>query len=247
MTPAVASALMATAIAFGLGAAVIFIASLLPFGRRMAGELWSLYRLEFLIVGAVLLPAAAGPWPFALLLLALEIRGLVEWFELFGAGSRPGAALGSMVFPTAFIFLTGLLRFRPDGFAWIFLAYATVEMGDAFALVTGKLVGRRRPLPRLSPNKTVAGFVASLVVGGATGFLIARHILKLAAPSALLAVLVIFASGVAGDLAISAIKRRRGRKDFKPVMARHGGVLDIYDSFLFAAPALLALRSAIQL
>jgi len=53
---------------------------------------------------------------------------------------------------------------------------------------------------------------------------------------------IILAVGLAGDLAVSALKRSRGKKDFMPLLPLHGGALDIYDSFLLAAPAAFLLR-----
>jgi phosphatidate cytidylyltransferase len=279
--------------AFGLGAVLIFCASLLPSGKKTAAELWRLYRSEFAIVGCLLLPAAGGRWTFGLLLLAMAWRGQFEMFELFGQPRMTGAriigliaalilvaagiiapvtlplavpvclvavliagaiaersftampvwlALLCLLFPALLLALTGFLRGGANGFGWIFLAYATVEMNDAFALLAGKLFGRHRLLPRLSPGKTAIGLFAGVVAGGATGFAIALYLMGMAPAPAVLVTATILAAGLAGDFLTSVLKRWRHRKDFAPVARDHGGVLDIYDSVLFAAPALLLLR-----
>ncbi len=278
---------------FVLGGALILLAGLAPAGRKVAAELWPFYRSEFLIVGAVLLPSAAGPWPFAVALAAMAARGQFELLDLFGQPPRHafqklalavGAGLGglgvlaphllpiaiaaallavvlrglgagaqgrrqlplalaSLVFPVGLVALTGMLRAGPDGFLWLFLAQGVVETNDSFALLAGKLMGRTRPFPNLSPGKTVAGLVGGMLAGAAVGFVIARGVIGLTPLPALVAVAVALLAGLAGDLLLSALKRSRTRKDFRPLALIHGGLLDIYDSLLFAAPALLALRA----
>jgi phosphatidate cytidylyltransferase len=277
---------------FAAGGALIALAGLVPGTRRISAELWPFYRSEFLIVGAVLLASAAGPWVFAVALAAAAARGQYELLELFGQPVRHGfqrlalaagaalAALGvlmphllpiavpaalaavalrglgagegrrqlplalaSLVFPVGLIALTGMLRAGADGFLWLFLAQGVVETNDSFALLVGKLAGRRRPFPNLSPGKTVAGLVAGTLAGATVGYVVARHLIGLAPGPSLIAVAVTLVAGLAGDLLVSALKRARGRKDFRPLALIHGGLLDIYDSLLFAAPALLAVRA----
>jgi phosphatidate cytidylyltransferase len=132
------------------------------------------------------------------------------------------------------------LAAAPDGFAWIVVLYATVETQDSAAYLFGKLFGRRLVFPRLSPKKTLAGAVCGALCSVAVGAFAAS--LLLAAPplhAAALAGLVTTA-GFCGDLYTSALKRGAGVKDFPSVHRLHGGILDIYDSTLFAAVALSA-------
>jgi phosphatidate cytidylyltransferase len=172
-------------------------------------------------------------------LAAVALRGLGA-----GEGRRQlPLALASLVFPVGLIALTGMLRAGADGFLWLFLAQGVVETNDSFALLVGKLAGRRRPFPNLSPGKTVAGLVAGTLAGATVGYVVARHLIGLAPGPSLIAVAVTLVAGLAGDLLVSALKRARGRKDFRPLALIHGGLLDIYDSLLFAAPALLAVRA----
>jgi CDP-diglyceride synthetase len=123
---------------------------------------------------------------------------------------------------------------RADGFVWIFILYATVESQDSAAYLFGRLFGRRLLLPRLSPKKTVAGAFAGALCGLAVGSAAAWATLKLSPPAALVLAFVLVAAGFCGDLYTSALKRGAGVKDFPPVHRLHGGLLDIYDSTLFA-------------
>jgi phosphatidate cytidylyltransferase len=180
----------------------------------------------------------------------LPVAALVAMILLLLLGrldlSRSWLAITSLVFPALAIALMGALRETPQGFLWLLLAQATVETNDSFALLVGKLMGRTRPFPQLSPGKTLAGLVGGLAAGLTAGLAVARLLLELPIFEAFIATVVALAAGLAGDLLLSGFKRRRGAKDFPPLALLHGGLLDIYDSLLFAAPALLLLRTGLR-
>ena len=110
-----------------------------------------------------------------------------------------------------------------------------VQASDVLQYVWGKLVGRRRIAPTISPNKTWEGFVGGVacatLVGTALWWATPFNPWQAAAMSLLIAL-----AGFAGGLVMSAIKRDRGVKDFGGMLPGHGGVLDRIDSLLFAAP-----------
>jgi phosphatidate cytidylyltransferase len=99
----------------------------------------------------------------------------------------------------------------------------------------GKLFGRRKAVPTVSPNKTVEGYLG----GGVLAVLLGTA-LWWATPfnpwQAALMSLVIVAAGIAGGLVMSAVKRDRRVKDFGAMLPGHGGVLDRIDSLCFSAP-----------
>ena len=110
-----------------------------------------------------------------------------------------------------------------------------VQISDVLQYVWGKLLGRHRIAPSVSPNKTVEGFlggVASATLLGAALWPMTPFSPGQAAGMSLVSALV----GFAGGLTMSAIKRDRGVKDFGAVIAGHGGILDRIDSLCFAAP-----------
>jgi phosphatidate cytidylyltransferase len=112
---------------------------------------------------------------------------------------------------------------------------AVDQLSDVFQFLWGKLVGGRRIAPRLSPNKTWAGFLggtaSAVLVGTGLWWATPFRPLQAAAMSAVIALL-----GFAGGLVMSAIKRDRGVKDFGTLLEGHGGILDRIDSVCFAAP-----------
>ena len=115
-----------------------------------------------------------------------------------------------------------------------FLVFVT-QISDVMQYVWGKLCGKRPIVPKISPNKTVEGFIG----GGLTATLLGACLwwstpfsfLQAAGLSAAIVVM-----GFCGGLVMSAIKRDRGVKDYGESIPGHGGVMDRIDSLCFAAP-----------
>lgn len=125
------------------------------------------------------------------------------------------------------------------GLAWTLLLLLVTWGGDTFALVAGKLIGKRPFAPVLSPKKTKEGALAGLVAGLAIA-VIAQHFLFKDLPLRHVIVVSILLGifGQLGDLAESMIKRAAGIKDSSQLIPGHGGVLDRMDSLLFSIPVL---------
>lgn len=116
------------------------------------------------------------------------------------------------------------------------LSLLIVEVFDSFAVLGGRLFGRHLMVPRLSPRKTWEGFAAGLAVASLAGIGISQ-VITLPASTAILVAIVSTIGAVVGDLMASAAKRRGGVKDYPAVLAIQGGLLDIYDAWIVAAPA----------
>jgi phosphatidate cytidylyltransferase len=143
------------------------------------------------------------------------------------------------------------LRTQNNGPSLVVLLLCAVWAGDTAALYIGRPFGRHKLAPRLSPQKTWEGSIAS-VVGSllATGLLleIASYLARWNSVALsyadevwwywlILAVIINIAAQV-GDLAESALKRSAGVKDSGTLLPGHGGILDRVDALLLAAPAL---------
>ena len=127
-----------------------------------------------------------------------------------------------------------LLSTKLLGFFFLILMGA-----DIAALYTGKLIGKHKLAPKISPGKTWEGcagaLIASLLLATLASFTFFPE-LKLVAALPLAAVMMVF--GVLGDLAESAVKRGANAKDAANILPGHGGILDRLDSLLFNAPLL---------
>ncbi|OLF51472.1 phosphatidate cytidylyltransferase [Pseudomonas chlororaphis] len=124
-----------------------------------------------------------------------------------------------------------------EGRNLLLIAYLVivVQMSDVLQYVCGKLFGKRKIAPRLSPSKTVEGFVGGILlaslIGGALWWITPFN-----AWQSFLIALLINLLGFAGGIVMSAIKRDRGVKDWGHMIEGHGGMLDRLDSVCFAAP-----------
>jgi phosphatidate cytidylyltransferase len=110
-----------------------------------------------------------------------------------------------------------------------------VQLSDVFQYVWGKLLGKHKIAPRLSPSKTVEGLVGGIgtatLLGAGLWWMTPFAIWQ----SAVFALLICI-MGFFGGLVMSAIKRDRGVKDFGALIEGHGGMLDRIDSICFSAP-----------
>ena len=111
----------------------------------------------------------------------------------------------------------------------------TVQASDVFQYVWGKLLGRHRLAPRVTPSKTVEGLVGGVLTATAVGAAF-WWITPFRPWQAALLALVITIMGFFGGFVLSAIKRDRGVKDWGTMIEGHGGMLDRVDSVSFAAP-----------
>jgi len=120
-----------------------------------------------------------------------------------------------------------------------------VKMGDTGAYTVGRLIGRRKMAPVLSPGKTIEGAVGALAFACFGAYAAFQWLVPALATGEghastawgwLPFGLLVGLTGLFGDLAESLIKRDAGCKDSSRWLPGFGGVLDIFDSILFAAP-----------
>lgn len=131
----------------------------------------------------------------------------------------------------------------PAGAVLVVYAILTIKAADIGAYLIGMLFGRRPLAPWLSPKKTVEGFLGAMVfsvalAAGSIGLWSAEFLgpPPFTAPQAIVFGVLMAVIGHLGDLAESAIKRDIGVKDSAVVIPAFGGLLDLLDSPLFAAP-----------
>lgn len=117
----------------------------------------------------------------------------------------------------------------------LFLVFLT-EINDVMQFTWGKLFGKHKIVPKVSPNKTWEGFVGGIIsttiIGYFLGFLTPLTDLQVVFVSFILAV-----SGFCGDIVMSSVKRDIGVKDMGTSIPGHGGILDRIDSLAYTAPA----------
>ncbi len=128
------------------------------------------------------------------------------------------------------------------GPALVAFPIAVTWVGDSAAYFVGSLLGKRKLIPAVSPNKTVEGGVAGLVGSLLVGAVMGWRFLQLHPSPAFSVVLgagiglLLGVGAQLGDLAESATKREAGVKDSGRLLPGHGGFLDRFDALMFNLP-----------
>lgn len=117
----------------------------------------------------------------------------------------------------------------------LFLLLLT-ELNDVAQYCWGKLLGKHKISPTVSPNKTVEGFVGGVLTTVLLSAVLAPWLTPFSVGDALLAGTLIAVAGFFGDLSLSALKRDLGIKDSGNLLPGHGGILDRVDSLTYTAP-----------
>ncbi len=140
---------------------------------------------------------------------------------------------------------TSIVFLRDIGKYFYLLVFVGAWVSDTFAYLCGRLFGKHKLIPEVSPKKTVEGAIGGVVFAGLAFVLYALVIKNFfdesVAPNYLvmmIAGMIIAVISQIGDLIASVIKRRFGIKDYGWIFPGHGGVLDRFDSVLLTAPVL---------
>ena len=145
------------------------------------------------------------------------------------------------------------MRFADHGIFYIVFLLLSVWAGDAGAYFVGTLIGKHKMAPTISPKKSWEGFFGGIVVSGIAAtaacfvYMYIDYLMKGAntftinIPYLVGLSLICSVLGVFGDFTASIIKRQCSVKDFGNLLPGHGGVLDRFDSVLFAGPFLYLL------
>lgn len=193
----------------------------------------------------------AVPWLLCASVVLLFLLA-VRWFGRENAVAFQDVCavlLGGVAIPLA---MSCLLRLRlmEFGGGLVLMPLVAAFMSDAAALFTGMACGKHKLAPKASPKKTMEGAVGGLV-GGIVGMVLFRIVFFFVTVQALsigwcmVIGLVGAFMGQLGDLSFSVIKRQCGIKDYGRLLPGHGGVLDRFDSVIFAAPVVWMIACAV--
>ncbi len=178
-------------------------------------------------------------WALLAASLLVSVKCLIFLFDdriqSYSPLSKYVFLVGYLIFPftllTRLPFVSG--KFEPMVILSIFILIWT---NDTFAFITGKSLGKHKLLERISPKKTIEGFVGGALASMIAGYLLAVYALE-ASPLLWVALAaVVSVMGTIGDLVQSKFKRVAMVKDSGKIMPGHGGILDRLDSVIFAAP-----------
>jgi phosphatidate cytidylyltransferase len=187
-------------------------------GAQLGGADWMIGGFMLTLVLAFLLYGIAETRQTATVTMSMTVLG-VAWIAL---------GLGHLL----------LLRDVPEhGRLAVFTVLLVVFADDTAAYLVGRLVGRHKLAPSLSPGKTWEGFIAGTLAAVAVAFFALYEQDFLTIPESIVLGAAIALAGAAGDLFESALKRDLQVKDSGQLLGGHGGMLDRIDSLLFASVA----------
>lgn len=170
-----------------------------------------------------------------------EMLAYVAAFPKFRAEQVSAAVFAFLYAPLmlSFVYLT---RMCPQGLYMVWMILISSWGCDTCAYAVGKVLGRHKIFPALSPKKTlegcIGGVLGTALIGGIYGYAVMEQVLP--GQHVAWALAFICAMGavmsMVGDLAASAIKRNHNIKDYGHIIPGHGGIMDRFDSMTVTAP-----------
>lgn len=213
-------------------------AALIPVGFYLTGSVWNVSPMV----------------PTAMCVLLMMCALFFEAILRFGGEDNiPVEHLMVCMFAGSVIptFLSSLvqLKMMENGRYLVMLPVICAFLTDSGAYFVGMFFGRHRGITKVSPNKSLEGYIGGIVSGALFMLLygvVLKHVVGIEPNFPVLAVYGLIGSAVTelGDLSFSLIKRQYGVKDYGNLLPGHGGMLDRFDSMIFAAPALWIMVSA---
>ncbi|GAB4328885.1 MAG: hypothetical protein Kow0010_12990 [Dehalococcoidia bacterium] len=157
----------------------------------------------------------------------------------FGPRKPYRVQAGALIYIGLLFSTVVLIRDFDNGRDWIFIGLLATFAVDTGAYAVGKLTGRHKLAPTISPGKTIEGAIGGYIAGAAAVFAF-NALFETGVSAATIAPLAVLfpVAAQGGDLFESWVKRRMGVKDASGLLPGHGGFLDRMDSVLFVMPLL---------
>lgn len=154
-------------------------------------------------------------------------------------GTLPNALAEILLFPVLPMAVFLAAAFDPAHRGLVLLLFLLVETFDSYALLGGKLFGRKPAFPRLSPRKTVEGLACGAACLALTAAVLGPVLYDLPIWVSVAGALGVGLLATAGDLLASRLKRVAGVKDYPFLMPRQGGLFDIVDAWLMTGAGIM--------
>ena len=239
---------------------IIMIVGLLEFFRLVKADQIFPQKASVIFLGSVvyIIPVLAAqglisPKYLAILPLLIFIFFVVE---LFRNKPRPIhniafglSAIAYIPIPlaTLVLLMSPLVAGEQSHWHILFSLFIICWSHDTFAYLTGIWLGKHKLFEKISPKKTWEGTIGGTLFGLVAAYILSLFFTELTLLQWIAGSLIIMVSGTFGDLSESLLKRKFNVKDSGNFFPGHGGVLDRFDSVLFAAPALFCYLILINL
>ncbi len=212
----------------------------------------------FLAISSLILGALMPMIPFFTdeytidIIMALSVAYLICVYSaaVFSRGKLDYTVSASAFMGVFYIAVsfTSIVLLREEGRYLYLLTFIGPWVSDTFAYFCGRLFGKHKLIPEISPKKTVEGSIGGIIFASVAFVVYSLVIVNFFDTSAEPNLLILAVSGAVvsvisqiGDLSASAVKRKFGVKDYGFVFPGHGGVMDRFDSVIMTAPVLYIL------
>ena len=211
---------------------------------------WYVPRVPAVVGSVIIMPATYYGGPVLQWLVSLGIvAALILWRTVHLLWERRkanfqtvldtirdfGAAAFLVIYLPLTLSFTMLMLRREDGAYWILAFVTTVALIDSAGYLFGRVFGKHKLAPGVSPKKTWEGLLASILIGTVSAVSFTVFLLGGQWWVGLILAAGIILAAVFGDLAESLIKRDLGIKDMSKLLPGHGGMMDRLDSLLPSA------------
>lgn len=205
---------------------LIIISCILTYGQNIFS-----YTMNYQLIGFIVL----------IFLLPILLKDIKEEYDINDALYL----VGSLLFINVAFNLILVVRNYSLNYL-IYLLLITV-ITDTFALITGSYIGKNKLASKISPNKTIEGFIGGVLMGTFVATVFYYTVIDSNISIAILLFTTLFLSvvGQLGDLVFSSIKRTYNVKDFSNLIPGHGGILDRFDSLIFVVIAFILVMGLI--
>lgn len=208
-----------------------------------ASELQRRFFLALCMIGLIGIPLIYGGILFIVLLFTFCVFTTVEYIGIVRQPSPKVLLFIAFLFSCIYY-----LRFSHAGLQKMILLAMIIAVFDTSAYFVGRSIGKYKLAPKISPNKTLEGFVGGIVFSVVC--VIPLHYLFLCQISLIYYILITIFLAIlsqCGDLIESALKRKHGIKDSGNLIPGHGGILDRFDGYILTVPFFMLLNVTLEI
>ncbi len=185
----------------------------------------------FLIIHILFVGIVFNPVVFHYLAILIIIAGYYEIIGLFIRSTQKSWLFFILSLLIYSLLSLGLYNFSLLNKDLILFTFIVLSVFDSFSQISGQIMGKRKLMPDISPNKTIEGLLGGAIIAFITAFLV-RSLISYDLLYLLLVVAGILVFAFLGDMLTSYYKRRYQTKDFSKIIPGHGGFLDRFDSLI---------------
>lgn len=201
---------------------------------------------SIVLLSSMLGAYALSPTCFALVLFVIyTLIMFFEWPQLHKKSTKISYIVYSCLYPTLPVLLLIQLTYKNWDRSWLLPIYPFLVAwtADTAGYLVGKLIGKHKICPRISPGKSWEGLLASIIGVTLLNITIMPHLnyqqatlLKNSLPVVIIFSIMITLIAFAGGLFLSILKRRNNLKNAGTLLPGHGGLLDRFDAVFFVTP-----------